>query len=333
MKSRNWIELGSVAIVGTAAILVLPLVTEIYTIYSVSVYLIMAMLALSLGFVWGIGGILSFGQAAFFGIGGYTYALSAINMGSSTLPLLMAIALPAVVAALVGYFTFYGRVSDVYFGVISLILALILYNVVNSSSGSAYTIGVAPIGGYNGIPTVPSLNVPFAPEQQLDYGQFFYVAAFSLLIIYLLLRVLLLVKFGRVAAAVRENELRAELLGYDVRLYRLATFCIGAAIAGLAGALFAAWGNFIGPSVFSLSFSAQVIVWVVMGGLGTLVGPMIGAALIQAVITWLGDAKILEPMIVLGSIFLVLVLAVPKGLVPSAVELWRRLANRGGREA
>ncbi|PWL16303.1 branched-chain amino acid ABC transporter permease [Falsochrobactrum shanghaiense] len=333
MKSKNCIELGAIAVAGTAVILTLPIVTEIYTIYSVSVYLIMAMLALSLGFVWGIGGILSFGQAAFFGIGGYTYALYAINEGSSTMPLLMAVAVPAIVAALVGYFTFYGRVSDVYFGVISLILALILYNVVNSSSGAEFTIGSAPIGGYNGIPTVPSINVPFAPDQQLDYGQFFYVAAFSLLIVYLLLRVLMLAKFGRVVAAVRENELRAELLGYDVRLYRLGTFCIGAGIAGFAGALFAAWGNFIGPSVFSLGFSAQVIVWVVMGGLGTLVGPMIGAALIQAVITWLGDTKILEPMIVLGSIFLALVLVVPKGLVPSATSAWRRIARRGEEKA
>ena len=329
MKSKSYLELGAIAFVGTAGIITLPLVTEIYTIYSVSVYLIMAMLALSLGFVWGIGGILSFGQAAFFGIGGYTYALYAINVDSSTLPLLMAIAVPAVIAALLGYFTFYGRVSDVYFGVISLILALILYNIINSTSGAEFTIGKAAIGGYNGIPLVPSINVPFAPDRQLDYGQFFYVAAFSLMLVYLLLRILLLAKFGRVLAAIRENELRAELLGYNVRLYRLGAFCIGASIAGFAGALFGAWGNFIGPSVFSLSFSAQVIVWVVMGGLGSLVGPMIAAALIQAVIIWLGDTKILDPLIFLGGIFLAIVLVFPKGLVPSVKNAWRRIAHRG----
>lgn len=331
MNSKNWIELAAIAVAGTIAIIALPFVTEVYTIYSVSVYLIMAMLALSLGFVWGIGGILSFGQAAFFGLGGYVYAVSAINLGDSTLPLIAAVAGPVLVAGLVGYFTFYGRVSDVYFGVISLILSLILYNLFNSTSGDEYTIGSAALGGYNGIPNVPSITVPFTSGMQLDFSQFFYVPAFGLLIIYLAFRVLLRTKFGRVVAAVRENELRAELLGYDVRVYRLATFCIGAGVAGFAGALFAAWGNFISPSVFSMSFSAQVIVWVVMGGLGTLVGPMIGAALIQAVVTWLGDSKIMEPMIVLGGIFLTLVLAVPKGLVPSARELWERVRSRNRR--
>jgi branched-chain amino acid transport system permease protein len=289
------------------------------------VYLIMAMLALSLGLVWGVGGILSFGQSAFFGIGGYAYALYSLNDGGSTLPLLLAIGLPAAVAALIGYFAFFGRISDVYFGVISLTVSLIMYNVINSSSGSAYRIGHAAIGGYNGIPTVPSLSVPFAPELTLDPAQTFYVIGFLLLATYVGLRFLLATKFGRVVSAVRENELRAELLGYDVRLYRLGLFCIGAAIAGMAGALYAAWGNFIGPNVFSLGFSAQIIVLVVLGGLGTLIGPMLGAAIIQAVTTWLGEAKLIEPSLVLGAIFLAAVLALPRGLVPSAKLAWARM--------
>ncbi len=325
MAKRFWVQLGAIAVVGGVAIVLLPTMLELYTVYSLSVYLIMAMLALSLGLVWGVGGILSFGQSAFFGIGGYAYAICAINDGSSTLPLLLAIALPALVATLIGYFAFFGRVSDVYFGVISLTVSLILYNVVNSSSGDAYRIGKAPLGGYNGIPTVPSLNVPFFPDMALDYEQFFYVVAIIVLVTYLGLRVLLTTKFGRVVFSVRENEVRAELLGYDVRLYRLAVFCVGAAIAGLAGALYAAWGNFIGPNVFSLGFSAQIIVWVVLGGLGTLIGPMAGAAIIQAITTWLGETKVIEPSLALGGIFLVAVLALPQGLVPTARSFWNRL--------
>jgi branched-chain amino acid transport system permease protein len=325
MSSRLWKELGAITLVGGAVIFLVPGILELYVVYSLSVYLIMAMLALSLGLVWGIGGILSFGQSAFFGLGGYAYALLAINEGSSTAALGLAIVLPALVAALIGYFAFFGRISDVYFGVISLTFSLILYNVINSSSGSAYRIGRAPIGGYNGIPTVPPLNVPFFPEMTLDYEQFFYVVGFLVLATYLGLRVLLTTKFGRVVFSVRENEVRAELLGYDVRLYRLAVFCIGAAIAGLAGALYAAWGNFIGPNVFSLGFSAQIIVWVVLGGLGTLIGPMAGAAIIQAITTWLGETKIVEPSIVLGGIFLVAVLALPQGLIPTMRSLWNRL--------
>jgi branched-chain amino acid transport system permease protein len=325
MLNRHWKVFGAIPLVGAAAILLVPMILELYVIYSVSVYLIMAMLALSLGLVWGMGGILSFGQSAFFGLGGYAYALLAINVGSSTWALALAIVLPTLIAALIGYFTFFGRISDIYFGVISLTFSLILYNVINSSSGGAYRIGLAPIGGYNGIPNVPPLNVPFVPEMTLDYEQFFYVVAFLVLTIYLGLRVLLTTKFGRVVCSVRENEVRAELLGYDVRLYRLAVFCIGAAIAGLAGGLYAAWGNFIDPNIFSLGFSAQIIVWVVLGGLGTLIGPMAGAAIIQAITTWLGEAKIVQPSLVLGGIFLIAVLALPQGLIPATRALWNRV--------
>lgn len=327
MSNRPWKELSAIAVLAAAALLLIPRILELYTVYSLSVYLIMALLALSLGLVWGVGGILSFGQSAFFGLGGYAYALLALNDGSSTSGLLLAIVLPALVAALIGYFAFFGRISDVYFGVISLTFSLILYNVINSSSGSAYRIGVAPIGGYNGIPTVPPLSVPFVPEMTLDYEQFFYVVGFLVLAVYLGLRLLLTTKFGRVVFSVRENEVRAELLGYDVRLYRLAVLCIGAGIAGLAGALYAAWGNFIGPNVFSLGFSAQIIVWVVLGGLGTLIGPMLGAAVIQAITTWLGESKIVEPSLVLGGIFLVAVLALPQGLIPTVRSLWNRLSQ------
>jgi ABC-type branched-subunit amino acid transport system permease subunit len=325
LKSRSFLV---ATVLGLILVFGLPHILELHTIFNLTVYAVMAVLALSLGVVWGMSGILSFGQSAFFGLGGYAYAIAAINFADSTPALLAAVALPVGLALVVGYFAFFGRVSDVYFGVISLTVSLILFNLVNSTSGSGYRIGTAPLGGYNGIPSVPPLNAPFMPEQVLDFEGMYLAAALVLLAVYLGLRILMRTNFGRVVVSVRENEHRAELLGYDIRLYKLAIFCVGAGIAGLAGALYAAWGSFIGPSVFSLSFAAQIIVWVLLGGLGTLIGPVIGCFIVQYITMLLGETKLVDPTIALGLLFLVAVMVVPKGLVPVAA---RALAYRAER--
>ena len=154
----------------------------------ITVYLIMAILALSLALVWGYGGILCFGQSAFFGLGAYAYAIAMFNFGESTLPFLLAIILPAAFAALLGYFMFYGRIGEVYLGVITLTVTLILFNSVNSTAGPEFHIGVARLGGFNGIPAIPPLNVPGNKKAVIDLEGMFYLSAFSLLATYFGLR-------------------------------------------------------------------------------------------------------------------------------------------------
>jgi ABC-type branched-subunit amino acid transport system permease subunit len=131
-----------------------------------------------------------------------------------------------------------------------------------------------------------------------------------------------------VVISIRLNELRTELLGYDARLYKLIVFIIGAGIAGIAGILFANWGSFIGPTVFSILFSAQIIIWIMVGGLGTLAGAVAGAFAIQWLTAWLGTSKIADPNIVLGSIFIVFVLLVPRGIQPTLLNLLRSSVTR-----
>jgi len=317
------------AIVALALVFGIPLFAETYTLYTLTVFAIMAVLALSLGLVWGVGGILALGQSAFFGIGAYVYALIAVNMGDSTWALAASVLAPVCVAALLGYFTFFGRISDVYFAVISLTIPLILLSLINSASGPAYQFGKAHLGGYNGIPGVPPLNNPFDLSDVLGFDGMYYASALILVAIYLALRILVRSRFGRVVAAVRENELRAELLGYDVRYYKLGVFCIGAAIAGLAGALYAAWGASIGPTAFSLSFSAQIVIWVLLGGMGTLLGPILGCFVVQALSTWLGSASGVSPEIALGLLFIAAVLLIPSGIVPSIQQHLRRRRSSG----
>jgi branched-chain amino acid transport system permease protein len=281
---------------------------------------IFAVLALSLAFIWGYGGILCFGHSAFFGLGAYAYAVGVINMGESTLPFLMAMLLPAVFAAGLGYFMFYARISDVYVGVITLTVTLIFYNVINSTAGPQYHIGEALLGGFNGMPNVPSLNVPFQPDNTLEPAGMFTLCMAILLIVYFGLHAVLRTRFGRVLVAVRENEQRVEFLGYDSRLHKLVAFSIGGALAGLAGCLFTAWGNFVSPTAFSVVQSAQIIIWLMVGGAGTLLGPVIGAIGLSWLTLKIGTQQTVNANVVLGAILLVFVVLVPKGVAPMITE-------------
>src|SRR5262249_46373097 len=148
----NAMGMAAIAVLGIAALIGVPYVVELFTLVDVAVYCILAILALSLAFVWGFGGILSFGQSAFFGLGGYAYALAIINIGESTVPILLGLVVPMLFAALLGYFMIYGRISDVYLAVITLTVSLIFYHLINSTSGPEYMIGRARLGGHNGIP-------------------------------------------------------------------------------------------------------------------------------------------------------------------------------------
>ncbi len=243
-----------------------------------------------------------------------------INIGESTGPALIAIALPAILAAALGYFMFYARISDVYVGVITLTVTLICYNVINSTAGPKYHIGDALLGGFNGMPNVPSLNIPFMPDNTLEPEGMFVLSALLLLLVYFGLHAVLRTRFGRVLVAVRENEQRVEFLGYDARLHKLIAFSIGGAIAGLAGCLFVAWGNYVSPTVFSVVESAQIIIWIMVGGAGTLLGPIIGSAAISWLTVEIGTQQLVNANVVLGAILLVFVLLVPKGIAPMISE-------------
>ena len=326
MTHRSKLTAQTIAVLlAVAAIALAPSVIEIFTLMQITLFAAMSVLALSLAFIWGFGGILSFGQTAFLGLGAYTYAVTAINLQDSTQAIVLAVLVPALFAAVLGYFVFYGRISDVYLGVITLTVTLILFNVVNSTSGDEYRIGKAMLGGFNGMPAVPTFNMPFDPSSPLTPEQSWWTTAGLLLAVYLGLRLLIASPFGRVVVAVRENEVRASLLGYDPRRVKLLTFVLGGAIAGLAGALYVNWGAFVGPTIFSLSLSAEIIIWVTVGGLGTLIGPIVGCFAIEYLIAGVGTQQTLNANLLLGAILVGFVLLLPSGLIPSLRDLAARI--------
>jgi branched-chain amino acid transport system permease protein len=321
MKNALWVALG-----GLVVMLVAPFVLPTYTLNLLVIY---GLLALSLGLVWGFGGILCFGQAAFYGLGAYAYAIAAINIGESTVPLLLGILVPAVFAAALGAMMFYGRLSDVYLGVITLVVTLIFFRFMNSTAGPDYVIGRARLGGYNGIPGFQTLNIPGDARAYIYGDALYYVCFVILILVYLLVRLLLASPFGRIAVAVRENEQRVELMGYDARLVKTALFSVGGAIAGLAGVLFASWAEIVTPGMFSLGQSAEIIIWCIVGGLGTLVGPVLGAAILGYLKFALGQQQMIDNTLILGLILVLVVLLLPRGVVPSVMSLWT--GRNGGR--
>ena len=311
-------------IVGALILLLLPAVTGTNT---PTLLLIWALFALSLGLMWGFAGILSFGHAAYFGLGAYSYAIASMNVGESTGPLLLAILLPAAVAAVIGAMMFYGRISDVYMGVITLVVTLILFKFMSATAGDAYRIGAARLGGFNGIPAFPILNVPGDTATTIFGTPFYYLVAVLLLLCYLLSRWILASSFGSVLIGIRENEARVELLGYSVPLYKTAIFTISASMAGLSGCLFANWAEIVTPGVFSLGQSAEVIIWTIVGGLGTLAGPIIGAVVLGYLKLLLGQQTLIDNSLVLGLILVLVVLLLPSGLLP-ALTRWHARRDR-----
>lgn len=315
----------------TAGILLfwLPKTLGMAGLLDLSVVFVLALLALSMSFLWGYSGMLSFGQTAFFGLGGYVYAVGAMNLGTTTLPFILGLLLPMLLALVLGYFTVYGRLSDIYFSVMTLVITLVLNKAVRATSGSQYVVGDVRLGGENGIPGVPPLQIPWDRSTTLFIDDVYYLSVVLVLVVYVALRLVLTSKFGRVLVGIRENEKRIELLGYDARVYRLGAYVISGGLAGLSGTMFAVWGNFVAPEMFGLGRAAEVIIWVIVGGKATLIGPIVGVGLIQYLTSWLGTQGVGQVTLVLGVVLIAAVLLFKDGLVPTVGNLAMRLIGLG----
>ena len=298
---------------------ILPLLIDSYTLNILVIY---GMLALSLGLIWGYGGILCFGQTVFFGLGAYVYAVSAMNIGESTVPFLLGMIIPCLVSFLLGSIMFYGRLGDVYLSVITLVFTLILFKLMNATGGPDFVIGNARLGGFNGIPGYPTLNVPGRPELYIWGDNLYYFSVILLFLVYMSFRYLLFRPFGRVMVGIRENELRIELQGYDVRLYKTVMFSVGGLVAGLSGVLYANWSELVTPNLFALGLSAEIIIWCLVGGLGTLIGPILGAIILGYLKFLLGQQTLLNNMVLMGGILVLSVLFFPRGVTPYFISIY-----------
>jgi branched-chain amino acid transport system permease protein len=220
---------------------------------------------------------------------------------------------------MLGYFMFWGRISDVYLGVITLTVSLIFFRFINQTAGEQWNIGDAPLGGFNGIPATPILNWPGRPGEQLAPENIFSLAVGLLIIVYFSCKILLATRFGRIIVAIRENETRATAIGYPVYRYKLVCFVISGAIAGLAGALIANQTSYVGPALLHWVQSGTLMVMVILGGVGRFWGGPVGAAVLLSLEELFSGSPLLGPFALhwqlpVGAILLAVVLFAPRGI-------------------
>jgi urea transport system permease protein len=304
-----------------------------------------AMLALAMDLVWGYSGILSLGHGVFFALGGYSFGMYLMRQighdGSyhSDLPdfmvfldwkaypwfwyftdhflyaLALALLVPAALALVFGFFAFRSRIKGVYFSIITqaMTVAFMLLFFRNETG----------FGGNNGFTDFKRiLDIPLAtPETRIVL---FVITALVLTGMLLLGRVIVTSKFGRILMAIRDAESRVMFLGYNPLIYKLAIWTLSAMLAGLAGALYVPQVGIINPGEMSPGNSIEIAIWTAVGGRGTLIGPILGAILVNGAKSWFTQTFPEIWLYILGALFVLSTLFLPEGLVGLVRHLRRR---------
>jgi len=282
--------------------------------------LIFGGLALSVDLLLGRTGLLPLGQALFFGLGAYVSALVLKNVAASFWIALAIATLASAAGGLVGGLIAI-RSKGVYFALISFGLAQVVSKIV---------FNTRELGASDGIIGVPTAAV-LPGVTSGDAGGFFLVTLAFIGVLYAALAYLMDTPFGRQLGAIRANEHRVAFLGFDPWRYKLAAFVAAASIAGASGALYPMLRGFVSPELMFFQVSGNAVINVIVGGSGTLIGPLYGSALLTGLRSVVGSFTP-HHQIVIGVLFVIVVILLPKGIVGYALPaLQRRLdARRGG---
>ncbi len=314
-----------------------PLHVPTYTVSLAGKYLSYAMLAVAVDLVWGFAGILSLGHAAFFALGGYAIGMYLMRQigtrgvyGNAILPdfmvflnwkqlpwywhgfdnaffaIVMVLLVPGLLALVFGWLAFRSRVSGVYLSIITqaLTYALLL----------AFFRNDMGFGGNNGLTDFKDVfGIPLHLDATRD--GLLAASAVFLAVELLIARYVVTSRFGKVLIAVRDTESRTRFLGYRPEAYKLFVFVLSAVMAGVGGALYVLQVGIINPSEFSPANSIEAVIWVAVGGRGTLVGAVLGAVLVNLGKTYFTGALPELWLFALGALFILVTLLLPDGLL------------------
>lgn len=328
---------GLAAVVLAAAIY--PLFVDGWTVGNTAYFFVWTFMAMGLGVIWGYAGALSFGQTAFFGLAGYAYGVLTINIGAAygftLIAVVLSVGLAALLALVLGYFMFYGRISGVFIGIVTLSITLVFQAFMAQTAGPEWAIGSARLNGFNGMSGMPPLTIPWPGGPILLFADvaLYYVLLGLMILVYLGLRMLLNAPFGNVLVAIRENPDRAEMLGYDIRRYQLLAFVLGGALAGLSGVLYTAWGQYITPSSMGITAAALPVIWVAFGGRKDLTATLVGTLAVIYLYQTLTIYGSQYAIVVMGALLVLTVLFFPEGIVLTlARKMFLRRTAKGGRK-
>ena len=322
-----------------------------YILQLIGKYLCYASLALAVDLVWGFCGILTLGHAAFFALGGYCMGMYLMRQigtrgvyGNPLLPDFMVflnypelpwfwhgfrhfwfagpmiIIVPSLLALALGWFAFRSRVTGVYLSIITQAMTYALQ--------LAFFRNDMGLGGNNGLTDYKDI-LGFSVQADSTRGALCFASALALAIFLVISAAVVSSRFGKALTAVRDAESRMRFLGYRVEGYKLFVFVLSAAMAGIAGALYVPQVGIINPSEFSPGNSIEAVLWVAVGGRGTLIGPVVGAFLVNWAKTYLTGALPEVWLFVLGAMFIAVTVFLPRGVV----GLWGQLRPRRARPA
>ncbi len=328
-----------------------PLYLSSYFVALFGKYLCYALLALAIDLIWGFCGILSLGHGAFFALGGYAMGMYLMRQigtrGVYAHPILpdfmvflnwpdlpvywygfqhfayaafMVLFVPGLLAFVFGWFAFRSRVTGVYLSIITqaLTFALMLGFFRNNFG----------FGGNNGLTDFKDM-LGFNVQAPGTRAALFIASVLALMLGFVICRVIVSSKFGKVLIAIRDAEARTRFLGYRVEAYKLLVFTLSACMAGVAGALYVPQVGIINPSEFSPANSIEAVIWVAVGGRGTLTGAVLGAVLVNYGKTYF-TSGMLAPywLFLLGGLFVAVTLLLPRGIVGTFQHWWGEM--RGG---
>jgi branched-chain amino acid transport system permease protein len=287
-------------------LIVLPFFVDLFYQTFLTELFVWILFAISFDLIFGYTGLLSFGQALFFGLGSYTVTILMRQFGFNTeLSLLLSIVIPMIFAWFVGYFSV--KLTGIHFVIITIIFAII-----GNIIGDTWT---SFTGGSDGLTFSPRpFRLGLFQINLMDIKGNYYFVLGVVAISYLFLRRMVQSPLGKVFISIRENEERAKLIGYNAQRYKLIAFIIAGGLSGLAGGLYSLTLKYAAASYLHWSVSGHAVVYTVVGGMGTLIGPAIGAGIVMSLEHYLINYLQATDLVV-GIALVFMVLVAPKGLV------------------
>ena len=333
-QQRRW-PLLILWVLIIAAIVAAPSVLPVFRLNLLGRFLALAIVALGIDLIWGFTGLLSLGQGIFFALGGYVAAMYLQLNSSGDLPngipeffslygvdrlpafwqpfhspwfTLVAIwMVPAVLAAVLGNLVFRNRIKGVYFSILTQAALLVFFNFFNGQQKL--------INGTNGLKTdVTELFGQMVGSSEMQRG-FFWVTAVMVILAWLSVRWVVRGRFGDVLIAIRDDESRLRFAGYNPTLFKTIVFAIAGGLAGIGGALYTVQSGIVSPQYMTVPFSIEMVIWVAVGGRGTLVGAILGAVFINYAKSLVSEAMPQSWLFIQGGLFILVVTALPEGVI------------------
>lgn len=356
-RSRLLIETAIVIAIAIAMMTIVPgllnAVGQNFRVGLLGRFMALAIAALGIDLIWGYTGILSLGHGLFFALGGYSLAMflqlqpalggTGIQMpdffvlyGVTSLPwlwqpfeslpftLVAIVLIPTIVAAVLGYLVFRNRIRGVYFSILTQAALIVFFNFFNGQQKL--------INGTNGLKTDTTYLFGQVMSGPVMQANFYYLTIVLLALAYGLCRWLTSGKFGQLLVAIRDDEPRVRFTGYDPTVFKVLVFAVSAGLAGIAGALYTVQSGIITPKAMDIAFSIEMVIWVAVGGRGTLVGAVLGTLVVNFARSLLSEQYPAFWLFFQGALFLAVVTVLPDGFVgwfkTSGLELIRQLSGK-----